>query len=71
MNSQDSGKVPFIAMLVVIAFLFAVCIVCPLVVPDWSKQPYALTLMAAGLLLPFVHFFIFGGLELARSKKEQ
>ena len=69
MNTEDTGKVPFIVMVLIIVLQFIVCIICPLVITGWSKQPYALPLMAAGLLLPFVHFFIFGGMELARSKK--
>ncbi len=69
MNSRDSGKVPFTAMIVVIVFLFAVCIVCPLAIADWAKHPVALPLMSIALLLPFVHFFIFGGAELARGKR--
>ena len=42
-----------------IAFLFITCIVCPLAITDWSKLPIALPLMAVGVLLPFVYFFIF------------
>lgn len=67
---EDSGTVPFVVMCVVIAFLFVACIICPLVITGFSKQPYALPLMATGLLLPFVHFFIFGGMALARKGKE-
>lgn len=70
MESQDTGKIPFMIMIAIIAFLFVVCIVCPLAVPGWSKQPYALPLMAIGLLLPFVHFFVFGGAQIGRNKKK-
>lgn len=70
MESQDTGKVPFMIMIAIIAFLFVVCIVCPLAVPGWSKQPYALPLMAIGLLLPFVHFFVFGGAQISRNKEK-
>ena len=40
MESQDTGKIPFMIMIAIIAFLFVVCIVCPLAVPGWSKQPF-------------------------------
>ena len=48
--------------------LFILCIVCPLAIQGWSKLPVALPLMATGLLLPFLYFFIFGGMQLARNK---
>lgn len=70
MQEDNTGKVPFIVMILIIVFLFVVCIICPLVVSGWSKQPFALPLMGIGLLLPFVHFFIFGGKQLAASKKK-
>lgn len=69
MNKQDSGSTAFYAMLVVLVYLLIVCVVCPLVIPGFSKQPYALPLMASGLALPFLHFFIFGGMELANKNK--
>ena len=59
----------FIVMLVIVAVLAVLCIACPLIVPNWSKQPYALPLMAIGLLLPFVYFFVFGGIA-ARPKNK-
>ena len=66
--SETDGNGRFGVMLVIVAILFILCIVCPLVVTNWSKQPYALPLMATGLLLPFVYFFIFGGAQLAKRK---
>lgn len=69
MNKQDSGSTAFYAMLVVLVYLLIVCVVCPLVIPGFSKQPYALPLMASGLALPFLHFFIFGGMALANKNK--
>ncbi len=69
--SDNDGNTRFFVMLVIVAILFILCIVCPLVVPSWSKQPYALPLMAIGLLLPFLYFFIFGGAQLAKNKKLQ
>lgn len=68
---DEKGGVAFWVMILIIAFLFVVCIVCPLAIPGYSKQPYALPLMTTGLLLPFAHFFIFGGMELARRKSDK
>lgn len=58
-DASDTGMTNFVIMLVVIAFLFITCIVCPLAITGWSKLPIALPLMAVGVLLPFVYFFIF------------
>jgi hypothetical protein len=68
---EDSGLVAFWCMMAVIAVLLVVCVVLPLVITDYAKQPYALPLMTSGLILPFVYFFIFGGMALARKKKEE
>ncbi len=73
-SSEDegtSGTVPFVIMIVIIAILFTLCIVCPLAIGNWSSLSESLPLMAAGLLLPFVFFFIFGGKEIAREKREK
>ena len=67
-NSEKDGNMRFIVMLVIVAVLAILCIACPLIVPNWSKQPYALPLMAIGLLLPFLYFFIFGGIQSAKNK---
>lgn len=67
-DKNDTGMVPFIVMVFIIAFLAVLCIVCPLAIQGWSKLPVALPLMATGLLLPFLYFFIFGGMQLARNK---
>ena len=68
---SESGFVPFVTMIVIIAFLLLVCIFLPLIVPNWSDLPFALPLMVVGLLLPFVHFFIFGGSQVLRQRKER
>ncbi|MDO4290016.1 MAG: MFS transporter [Eggerthellaceae bacterium] len=67
-NSEEDGMSRFIVMLVVIAALFCLCIVCPLVVTGWSKLAIALPLMAVGLLLPFAYFFVFAGAQVAKNK---
>lgn len=69
--ADERGGAAFITMICIIAFLFVVCIVLPLAIQDYSKQEWALPLMATGLLLPFVHFFIFGGMALAAKKREK
>ena len=70
-DKNDTGMVPFIVMVFIIAFLTVLCIVCPLAIQGWSELPVALPLMAFGLLLPFLYFFIFGGMQLARNKAAQ
>lgn len=67
---ESSGGIAFYAMLGVLTFMAVACIVCPLAIPGFSRQGYAVPLMAAALSLPFVHFFIFGGMEIARSRKK-
>ena len=69
--AQDSGMGKFILMLIIIAILFILCIVLPLCIPTFSAEPYALPLMATGVILPFVFFFIFGGMQLAKDKQNR
>ena len=69
----DTGTSKFIMMMVIVAFLALMCIVFPLlpagtfgVGPDgtplqFAKTAMALPLMATGMLLPFLFFFIFAG----------
>ena len=67
-GETDNGMVPFAVMIVIVVILAVACIVCPLVIPGFNKTAIALPLMATGLLLPFVHFFIFGA-PVALAKK--
>ena len=69
-NPDTDGNGRFIGMLVVIAILFVLCIICPIAVAGWSKLPAALPLMAVGVLLPFLYFFIFAGAQVAKDKKK-
>jgi len=71
MKKEDSGVIKFAIMCVLIFFLFIVCIVLPLASANFSKQPYALPLMATGLALPYVFFFVFGGIALAEKRKKK
>ena len=57
----------FSCQLWMLALLAILCIVMPLLPPSlfggvpFSKTPMALPLMATGMLLPFLFFFIFAG----------
>jgi len=66
-KSESSGGVPFYIMLVVLAFVVVVCMIMPLAVADFAKQAYAVPLMGAALALPFLFFFIFGGMAIAKK----
>lgn len=70
-DDAASGNARFGIMIAIVVILFALCIVCPLAVPNWSKLPIALPLMAVGMLLPFAFFFVFGGIQLAKDKKAE
>ena len=67
-NSETDGAVRFGIIIVIALILAVLCIVCPLAISTWSQEPYALPLMAIGVLLPFVYFFIFGGAQVAKNK---
>ncbi len=58
-DESDTGTTYFAVMMFIAALLAFLCIVCPLVVPNWTKSELALPLMTIGILLPFVFFFIF------------
>jgi hypothetical protein len=69
-KEEASGGVAFIAMIVVLAIMVICTMVLPLVISGFSRQPYAVPLMGCALALPFIHFFVFGGQELARQGKK-
>ena len=66
-DPNDTGTTMFGIMMVIVALLAVLCIVFPLLPADifggvpFSKTPMALPLMATGMLLPFVFFFVFAG----------
>ena len=66
-DPNDTGTGLFGVMMVIVALLAILCIVMPLLPPSlfggvpFSKTPMALPLMATGMLLPFLFFFIFAG----------
>ncbi len=64
---NDTGTTRFAIMMIIVALLAILCIVLPLLPAStfggvaFSKTPMALPLMATGMLLPFLFFFIFAG----------
>ena len=69
-NKEASGGIRFIVICVVLAYLLIACVVCPLVIPGFARTDYALPLMVSGLALPFLYFFIFGGMQLMADRKK-
>jgi maltodextrin utilization protein YvdJ len=65
---KKENDVAFWIMMVILVYMLIACVICPIAIPGFSKQPYALPMMALALALPFAHFFIFAGLEIARKK---
>jgi hypothetical protein len=67
-REEASGGIAFYAMMAVLIVMVIACMVCPLVITGFSSKPYAVPVMGIALALPFIHFFIFGGRELAQKK---
>jgi hypothetical protein len=67
-NKENSGGTAFYAMMAVLVVMVICTMVCPLVIPGFSGKSYAVPLMGCALALPFIHFFVFGGMEIARKK---
>jgi hypothetical protein len=67
---KNESSAPFWIMMVILAYMLIACIILPIAIPGFSKQPYAIPLMGLALALPFIHFFIFGGIEIAKSGKK-
>lgn len=66
--SETDGNVPFYIMIAIIILNMIGCIVCPLVIPNFSKTAMALPIMLISMLLPFIFFFVFGGIGRAKEK---
>ena len=77
---EDTGSVKFTIMMVIVALLAVLCIVFPLlpagtfgVNPEtgaaltFAQTSMALPLMATGMLLPFLFFFVFAGPQAAKD----
>ena len=58
--SDTDGNGRFYLMLAVVVLNFVGCIVCPLAIPNFSATSFALPVMGAAMLLPFIYFFVFG-----------
>jgi hypothetical protein len=70
MEKRESA-VAFWIMMVILAYMLIACIVCPIVFAgNPTYVSIRLPLMALALALPFIHFFIFAGMEIARGKKK-
>ncbi|MBQ9043114.1 MAG: MFS transporter [Eggerthellaceae bacterium] len=73
-DTGDTGTTLFAVMMVIVVLLAVLCIVLPLCPPDmfggmpFSKTPMALPLMATGMLLPFLFFFIFAGPQAIKNR---
>lgn len=73
-DTGDTGTVHFAIMMVIVALLAILCIVMPLLPADmfggvpFSRTPMALPLMATGMLLPFLFFFIFAGPQAIKQR---
>ena len=73
-DDDDTGTTQFAIMMVIVALLAILCIVLPLLPADmfggvaFSKTPMALPLMATGMLLPFLFFFIFAGPQALKNR---
>ena len=67
--SETDGNGLFVVMLFVVLVNFIGCIVLPLAIPGFSGTPMALPVMGTAMLLPFVFFFIFGGIGLGKEAK--
>lgn len=66
--SATDGDIRFWVMIFVVIVNFVGCIVCPLTIPKFSGTPFALPIMLIAMLLPFVYFFVFGGLGLVKER---
>jgi maltodextrin utilization protein YvdJ len=58
MEKKDND-IAFWVMMVILVYMLIACILCPIAIPGFSRQPYALPMMVVALVLPFVHFVIF------------
>ncbi|MDR2672971.1 MAG: hypothetical protein LBC35_06820 [Coriobacteriales bacterium] len=67
---KKENDVAFWVMMLILAYMLIACIICPIAIPGFSRQPYALPMMSAALILPFIHFFIFAGAEIAKGNKK-
>ncbi len=66
--SETDGNGRFYIMIGVVIINFIGCIVCPLAIPGFSKTDMALPIMLIAMLLPFIYFFVFGGMGLGKEK---
>ncbi|MDR3137070.1 MAG: hypothetical protein LBU07_06675 [Coriobacteriales bacterium] len=68
---RKENDIAFWSMMVILTYMLIACIFCPLLLT--GNAAYAtvrLPLMILALILPFIHFFIFAGLEIAKGGKK-
>ena len=70
MEKKDND-IAFWTMMLILVYLLIACIICPIAIAGFSRQPYALPMMSVALVLPFVHFFIFAGKEIIAQGKNK
>jgi hypothetical protein len=67
---KKENAAPFWIMMAILLYMLIACVILPLAIPGFNKQPYALPMMGLALALPFIHFFIFAGMEIMNGKKK-
>ncbi|MDR0499638.1 MAG: hypothetical protein LBG97_00105 [Coriobacteriales bacterium] len=67
---KKENDVAFWIMMIILAYMLIACVICPIAIAGFSKQPYALPMMAIALLLPFIHFAIFAGPQIFKGGKK-
>jgi hypothetical protein len=65
------NNVAFWSMMVILAYMLIACIFCPIAFAgNPAYTGIRLPLMIVALVLPFIHFFIFAGMEIAKGGKK-
>jgi hypothetical protein len=68
---NKENNVAFWSMMVILAYMLVVCIFCPIAFAgNPAYMGVRLPLMIIALVLPFIHFFIFAGMEIAKGGKK-
>ncbi|MDR1016285.1 MAG: hypothetical protein LBL67_02285 [Coriobacteriales bacterium] len=65
---KDNSTALFAIMGVIVVIEVIVCIICPIAIANFEKNPVALPLMIIALLLPYIYFFVFAGIQAAKNK---
>jgi hypothetical protein len=68
---NKENDIAFWIMMVILAYMLVSCIFCPILLagnPVYGQ--IRLPLMIVALVLPFIHFFIFAGMRIAKNNKK-